>query len=82
MRLNEYKKHHKKLEGLSDIQVESIFELIDLKTEDNMEKTLQKLENIRLEMKTDIQAGLNNQLKWIIATILGSAGIIIAILKF
>jgi tellurite resistance protein len=77
MKLTEVKKQHDLLKSLNDEQVTAIFELIDLKTEQDMEKTLQQLELIRAELKADN----TNFLRWIIATIVAASGLIIAIIK-
>lgn len=77
MKLSEIKKRQDLLKSLTDEQITAIFELIDLKTEDDMQKTLQQLELIRSELKADN----TNFLRWIIATIVAAAGLIIAIIK-
>lgn len=77
MKLTEIKKQQDLLKSLPEEQVTAIFELIDLKTEQDMEKTLQQLELIRAELKADN----TNFLRWIIATIVATAGLIIAVIK-
>jgi hypothetical protein len=77
MKLTEIKKQQDLLKSLPEEQVTAIFQLIDLKTEQDMEKTLQQLELIRAELKADN----TNFLRWIIATIVATAGLIIAVIK-
>ncbi|MEY5048866.1 MAG: hypothetical protein RLZZ175_2225 [Bacteroidota bacterium] len=70
MQLTQLKASHDKLNALTDQQIEGILELIDLKTEDDMEKALQKMESVK-----------NDLIKWVIATIIACTGIIVTIIK-
>jgi len=77
MKLTDLKQSHEKLKGLSNEQIEGIFELIDLKTEDDMEKALQKMDII----KHDLLKNQNDNLKWIIGAVVAIAGLVLAIVK-
>ena len=77
MKLTDLKQSHEKLNGLSAEQIEGIFELIDLKTEDDMEKALQKMDII----KHDLLKNQNDNLKWIIGAVVAIAGLVLAIVK-
>lgn len=81
MKLSELKKSNDKLNSLTNEQLEAIFELIDLKTEDDMEKVLHKFDLIESRLESKLTDKLETQLKWIIATIVASVGLIIAIIK-
>jgi tRNA U34 5-carboxymethylaminomethyl modifying GTPase MnmE/TrmE len=70
MKLNELRQSHEKLKGLTDQQIEGILELIDFKTEDDMEKALQKMESMK-----------NDLIKWVVATIIATSGLILAVVK-
>lgn len=77
MKLTDLKQSSEKLKGFTDEQIEGIFELIDLKTEDDMEKALQKMDII----KHDMLKNQNDNLKWTIGAFIAIAGLIIAIIK-
>jgi len=77
MKLTELKQSHEKLKGLSDEQIEGIFELIDLKTENDMEKALQKMDII----KHDLLKNQNDNLKWIIGAVVTLVGLALAVVK-
>lgn len=69
MKLEDVINNVEELDGLTQKQITAIIKIIDLKTEDDMDKALQKMENLS-----------NNNLKWTIATIIGLGGLIIAII--
>ena len=56
MKLTDLSKSNEKLKVLQAIQIEAIHELIDLKTEDDMEKALAKMDLIKNEMINEIHA--------------------------
>ena len=62
---------------MSDEQIEGIFELIDLKTENDMEKALQKMDII----KHDLLKNQNDNLKWIIGAVVTLVGLALAVVK-
>jgi len=72
---------NEQVEKLPNKDRNAILAVIELKTENDMDKVLSKLDNIekRLENKIDIQS---NTLRWAIGVGFALIGLLITILKF
>ena len=89
MKLTDLSKSNEKLKGLQDIQIEAIHELIDLKTEDDMEKALAKMDLIKNEMinevhkaRTEMIKSQSDQFKWFVGILIAIISLAITAVKF
>jgi len=88
MKLTEIAKSNEKLKGLQLNQLEGIHELIDLKTEDDMEKALAKMDLIKNDMinevhkvRTEMLKSQNDQFKWFVGILISIIALAITVVK-